>query len=99
VFAALADPTRRALVETLARDGEATATRLSAAFPISRQAVTKHLSALADAGLLDAERVGREQRYALRPAAMDPAAAWMREVGSLWDQRLAALTAHLADRA
>ena len=95
VFAALADPTRRALVETLARDGEATATQLSAAFPMSRQAVTKHLAALSEAGLLRTNRVGREQRYVLEPVGLTAAARWMASVGTLWDERIAALTDHL----
>jgi DNA-binding transcriptional ArsR family regulator len=96
VFAALADPTRRELMETLARDGSRTASQLSATFPISRQAITKHLGLLSGAGLLVTNRVGREQRYELRPAAMNPAAAWMRDVGDAWDERLAALTHHLS---
>jgi DNA-binding transcriptional ArsR family regulator len=95
VFAALSDPTRRVLVETLARDGDATATQLSAAFPISRQAIVKHLTALAGAGIITGQRVGREQRYRLEPAAMDAAVVWMREVGAEWDRRLAALRRHL----
>jgi DNA-binding transcriptional ArsR family regulator len=99
VFAALGDPTRRALVESLARHGEATATQLSAGFPISRQAVTKHLSALADAGLVTTTRVGREQRYVLEPSAMDAAAAWIADVGTAWDARLVALKRHLSRRA
>jgi DNA-binding transcriptional ArsR family regulator len=98
IFAALADPTRRALVETIARDGEATATQLSAHFPISRQAVTRHLSALADAGLVTTHRVGKEQRYTVELSAMDPAAKWMHDVGALWDKRLASLTRQLARR-
>jgi DNA-binding transcriptional ArsR family regulator len=96
VFAALADPTRRALVETIARNGAATASQLSTAFPISRQAVTKHLAALSDAGLLSTQRVGREQRYVLEPVGLDAATRWMASVGSLWDDRLAALKEHLA---
>ena len=95
IFAALADPTRRALMESLAR-GEATATSLSAAFPMSRQAITKHLSALADAGLITAHRVGREQRYELQPAAMQVAEEWMRDVGAAWERRLAALKVQLS---
>ncbi|MHB8466040.1 MAG: ArsR/SmtB family transcription factor [Acidimicrobiales bacterium] len=99
IFGALADPTRREIVELLARRGEATATQLSAEFPISRQAVAKHLGALSAAGLLITHRVGREQRYVLQPSALDAPAAWMQEVGDLWDQRLAALSQHLARRA
>ena len=95
VFSALGDPTRRALVEILARDGEATATALSVTFPMTRQAVTKHLALLADAGIITSERVGKEQRYRLEPAAMDIATTWMRDVGAAWDGRLAALSRRL----
>ena len=77
VFGALADPTRRAIVEALARSGEATATQLAGLFPMTRQAVTKHLAALADAGLVSTERVGREQRYHVAPEAMAEARKWM----------------------
>jgi DNA-binding transcriptional ArsR family regulator len=98
VFAALSDPTRRALVETLSREGQATATQLSAAFPMTRQAIVKHLGALGEAGLVTGERVGREQRYRLEPAALEPAVAWMTDVGAQWDRRLAALRRHLGRR-
>ena len=71
VFSALADPTRRGMVETLLRDGSTSVPALSAELPISRQAVAKHLAALEDAGLL--ERLpggGREVRYGLRGEAL-----------------------------
>lgn len=77
VFGALADPTRRAIVDALARTGAATATQLAGLFPMTRQAVTKHLAALADAGLVSTERVGRELRYHVAPAAAAEARAWM----------------------
>jgi DNA-binding transcriptional ArsR family regulator len=96
VFTALADPTRRALVESLARDGAASASQLSGQFPMSRQAITKHLGLLSNAGLLVTNRVGREQRYELQPTAMDGAVSWMRDVGNAWDSRLAALSRHLS---
>ena len=98
VFAALSDPTRRALVEALSRDGEATATQLSTGFPMTRQAVVKHLGALGQAGLVTGQRVGREQRYRLEPGALEPAVEWMAGVGAAWDERLAALKRHLARR-
>lgn len=96
VFAALADPTRRRLLELLAECGDGTATELAAEFRISRQAVTKHLAALAAAGLVSAERAGRETRYRVTPAPLDEAVAWMTEVGARWDERLEALRRHLA---
>ncbi|MFJ6793505.1 ArsR/SmtB family transcription factor [Streptomyces sp. NPDC091268] len=89
VLAALADPTRRHLLELLAARGEATATALAAPLPISRQAVVKHLGVLDAAGLVTAGRVGREVRYAVRPEALDVTARWMSALAADWDRRLA----------
>jgi DNA-binding transcriptional ArsR family regulator len=94
VFSALADPSRRRLLETLARR-EATATELAADLPVTRQAVAKHLAALREAGLVDARRAGRETRYRLTPEPLEDAVAWIAEVGDAWDARLAALRRHL----
>jgi DNA-binding transcriptional ArsR family regulator len=91
VFVALADPTRRRVVETLARGGTVTASGLAAELPITRQAVAKHLSALRSADLVTARRVGREMQYMLRPQPLDEAARWIEMVGAEWDDRLGAL--------
>jgi DNA-binding transcriptional ArsR family regulator len=90
VFNALADPTRRQLLSTIAA-GPATATELASELPISRQAVVKHLSTLSDAGLLERERTGRDVRYRVTPAPLSDAVSWMTTVGGQWDERLAAL--------
>jgi DNA-binding transcriptional ArsR family regulator len=90
VFGVLADPTRRALLSRVATV-PATATELAAGLPISRQAVVKHLGALTDAGLMERERAGREVRYHVTPAPLSDAVSWIAEVGSQWDERLAAL--------
>ena len=95
VFGALSDPTRRALLAAIADQPEATATELALGLPISRQAVLKHLTALADAGLIDRARSGREVHYRLTPEPLSDAVTWMAEVGGHWDQRLAALTRQL----
>ena len=92
VFGALSDPTRRALLAAVARRPEVTATELAAQLPISRQAVLKHLTALAQAGLLDRERSGREVRYRVTPEPLSEAVSWMADVGGQWDSRLAALS-------
>ena len=91
VFGALADPTRRALLARVADQPEVTATELAAELPISRQAVVKHLTALAEAGLLDRERSGREVLYRMTPEPLSDAVSWMAHVGAQWDDRLAAL--------
>ncbi len=95
VFTALSDPTRRSLLASIAEQPSLTATELAAGLPISRQAVLKHLAALADAGLLDRERAGREVHYRLTPAPLSDAVTWMAEVGGQWDGRLAALKQRL----
>ena len=96
VFEALGDPGRRALVEAVAARGDATATELAANLPVTRQAVSKQLAALADAGLLRSTRSGRETRYAVTPEPLGDAVAWMVEVGAVWDERLGKLARALA---
>jgi DNA-binding transcriptional ArsR family regulator len=96
VFAALADPTRRQLVMSMARGSTVTATALSADLPMTRQAVAKHLAMLDHAGLVAAERRGRETHYRLTPEPLADAADWMAAVGGQWDERLGALKRHLS---
>ena len=96
VFAALGDPNRRFLLETLSERGRATATELAAELPMSRQAVAKHLATLARVGLVTSERAGRETHYRVTPQPLEDAIAWMARVGGEWDVRLARLRRHLA---
>ena len=96
VFAALADPTRRHLVEALAAEPGATATRLAADLPISRQAVAKHLTTLGAAGLISSRRSGREIKFELQARPLADAAGWIAAVGSEWDGRLERLRGLLA---
>ncbi|MFF2998159.1 ArsR/SmtB family transcription factor [Streptomyces sp. NPDC057950] len=98
VLVALADPTRRQLLQLLAARGEATATTLAEGLPVSRQAVVKHLSVLDAAGLVTGGRVGREVRYAVRPAALNATARWMATLAADWDRRLADIK-HIAEAA
>jgi DNA-binding transcriptional ArsR family regulator len=91
VFGALSDPTRRELLATISRQRAATATELASELPISRQAVLKHLNALAGAGLVERRRAGREVRYRLTPQPLSDAVSWMSAVGGQWDERLATL--------
>jgi DNA-binding transcriptional ArsR family regulator len=96
VFGALSDPTRRRLLSLLDDRGEASATELARDVPVSRQAVVKHLSALAGAGLVASRREGREVRFRPTPEPMSEAMAWMTTVGAEWDERLSALQRELA---
>ncbi len=79
----------------LAEHGETTATELAAVFPVTRQAIAKHLNALGAAGLVERRKAGREARFSLKPESLSDAAKWMAEVGAQWDARLANLREHL----
>ena len=96
IFTALADATRRQVIRALSEQGPATATGLAANLPVTRQAVTKHLSALAEAGLVTATRRGREKLYQISPRPLTDAVSWMADLGGRWDERLAALRDHIA---
>jgi DNA-binding transcriptional ArsR family regulator len=99
VFTALADPSRRSILATLAAQGPATATDLADRLPITRQAIAKHLALLADAGLVTAEPGERRRvRYRLRSAPVQLAQQFLAALAHDWDDRLEALKDHL-DRA
>ncbi len=98
VFAALADPTRRSILRAVAERGPLTATALSDELPISRQAVAKHLGLLRHAGLVMADRAGRETRFVAVGAPLEDLAAWAEQTGRRWDDRLARLRDRLRDR-
>ena len=91
VLAALADPTRRALLDVLVDAGWASATTLAGRLPVSRQAVVKHLQVLTTAGLVQGVRSGREVLYSARPDPLDACARWLADLSAVWDRRLAAL--------
>lgn len=89
-FTAIADPTRRRLLVLLST-GEQSVTRLSAAFPISRPAISQHLRVLRQAGLVSEQKVGRERRYRLRAAPLREVADWVRQYEPFWRERLGTL--------
>jgi DNA-binding transcriptional ArsR family regulator len=95
VFSALADPTRRQVLRCLSEHPSMTATELAEVLPVSRQAIAKHLGELAEAHLVAATKVGRENRFRLTPAPMADAVSWMASVGARWDRRLSSLGEHL----
>ena len=97
VFVALADPTRRAILHTLADGSPQTASSLAADFPITRQAIAKHLAILEQAGLVVVTPHGRERRYQLSPEPLAAVSDWVQELASRWDERLLRLKA-LAER-
>jgi DNA-binding transcriptional ArsR family regulator len=97
VFVALADPTRRQLLERLAM-GPTTATGLSIRFPLTRQALVKHLGTLEDAGMVAKERHGREVRYSLESAPLGEATAWLTTLSTRWERRLLRLKRYVEEQ-
>jgi DNA-binding transcriptional ArsR family regulator len=84
VFRALADPTRRAIFERLARDGEQTVHALTYRAGVSQPAVSKHLGVLKRARLVRFRHEGRETHYSAQPQALAPLAEWMSMYGAFW---------------
>src|SRR5690349_513495 len=87
VFHALADPSRRAILVSLAR-GEAAVKELTSRFDISQPAVSQHLSVLKDAGLVSGRREGRSVYYRVEPEGMRPLLDWMAHYGAFWAERI-----------
>ena len=94
VFEALADPTRRRIVELLA-ESERSAGELAGQFRVSRPAVSKHLRVLREAGVVDVRGDAQRRIYRLEPRALGEAEAWLARHRQFWEQRLAALQAHI----
>jgi DNA-binding transcriptional ArsR family regulator len=93
-FAALADPTRRAILERLAK-GEATVGELAAPFDISPPAISRHLKVLQDASLIVNERRGKHRRCRLNPKALTAATAWLDFSHRFWTGSFDRLDSHL----
>jgi DNA-binding transcriptional ArsR family regulator len=94
-IAALADPTRRALVALLA-EGELPAGALAGRFPVSRPAISRHLRVLREAGLVTSRTQGRRRLYALDPGPLRELDDWLAPYRDLWAQRLDALDTEIA---
>jgi DNA-binding transcriptional ArsR family regulator len=90
-FAALADPTRRAIVDRLARQSELAVTEIAAPFAVSLPAVMKHLDVLARAGLVEREKTGRTVHCRLRATPMERAMQWLARYERFWGEKLDAL--------
>jgi ArsR family transcriptional regulator, cadmium/lead-responsive transcriptional repressor len=89
LWAAVADPTRRRVLDGLLEQGEATTTMLAGGLPVTRQAVAKHLAVLGRVGLVAGRRHGREVRYSVHSERLDVASEAMSRVAARWDRRLA----------
>jgi DNA-binding transcriptional ArsR family regulator len=95
VFTAVADTTRRGILERLRREGALSIAELSEGLPITRQAVTKHLGILADAGLIERSRSGRERLHRLSGEPLKEVSDWLVPYEAEWDARLERLKKHV----
>jgi DNA-binding transcriptional ArsR family regulator len=84
IFAALADPRRRELLELLGRSAGSSASSLAAGLPISRQAVAQHLAVLEDSHLVSRRRAGREVLFSVRPEQLAATATWLTDRAVAW---------------
>jgi DNA-binding transcriptional ArsR family regulator len=96
VFRALADPTRRAVYERLAR-GEMSVSELKAGFAVSQPAISQHLAALKGAGLVSERRDGRYAYYRADPRGLAPLVSWVDRYSAFWPERLERLKRTLKD--
>jgi DNA-binding transcriptional ArsR family regulator len=90
VFVALADPTRRQIIDLLS-EGDKAVHELTATFAVTRPAISQHLRVLREAKLVHEHRVGRERHYQLRVAALREVSDWIARYDRFWDERLRAL--------
>jgi DNA-binding transcriptional ArsR family regulator len=91
VFSALADPTRRSIVEMLAQRGQLSASEISEQFPVSPSAISQHLKILREAELVLVEKRGQQRIYQINPDGVLALEAWARQLNQLWNQRFEAL--------
>ncbi len=91
MFGALADPTRRTILELLATSGELSATALYEHFPVSPQAVSQHLKVLREAHLVEMEKRAQKHVYRLNPQTLSQFEAWVQQIKQSWEERFAAL--------
>ena len=91
MFGALADPTRRNILELLATSGELSATALYEHFPVSPQAVSQHLKVLREAHLVEMEKRAQKHVYRLNPQTLSQFEAWVQQMKQRWEERFAAL--------
>ncbi len=91
MFVALADPTRRTILELLATSGELSATAIYEHFPVSPQAVSQHLKVLREAHLVEMEKRAQKRLYRLNPQTLSQFEAWIQQVQQRWSERFDAL--------
>jgi DNA-binding transcriptional ArsR family regulator len=87
IFTALAEPTRRSIIEMLAQKGELSATEISNKFNSSPPAISQHLKVLREAKLIRMEKRSRQRIYEINPNAMDDLEKWIKQMTELWEGR------------
>jgi len=97
-FRAISDPTRRAVLDLLAR-GELSVTELCEPFAMSQPALSQHLKVLRDAGLVATRRDGRRRLYRIDPRPLRPVREWVADYERFWDERLRELARYLEEEA
>jgi DNA-binding transcriptional ArsR family regulator len=98
VLQALADPTRRAVFERLAEQGESTVTQITAGLSVSQPAVSQHLAALRRAGLVADRRAGRNVFYRAQPDGLAPLVDWIAHYQTFWQSRIQRLNTLLQEK-
>ena len=103
LWSAIGDPSRRRVLDLVVSNGEVSASWLAGRVPFSRQAVSKHLVVLEQAGLVSRRKQGREVLYGVEPGRLDQAARAMAELAAQWDRRLGTIkqlaeTAHAENK-
>jgi len=91
MYVALADPTRRHILELLATNGELSATAIYEQFPVSPQAISQHLKVLREAHLVDMEKRAQKHVYRLNPQTLSQFEAWVQQMQQRWNERFDAL--------
>jgi DNA-binding transcriptional ArsR family regulator len=99
VFFAIADPTRRRLLDLLGAQPGQPVHELAVPFSMTRPAVSQHLRILRDAGLVVEQRVGRERRYRLRAAPLHAVSEWVNQYERFWHEHLTSLGTYLDEHA
>lgn len=91
IFTALAEPTRRNIVELLAMKGQLSASDISSKFNVSPPAISQHLKVLRDTNLVRVEKRAQQRIYKINPEKMHEIEVWIKKLTKLWDERFAAL--------
>jgi DNA-binding transcriptional ArsR family regulator len=91
-FAALADPTRRQIIEKLARQGSLTATEIAVQFPVSAQAISQQLKILRESKMVQMEKRAQQRIYHLNPETLHKLEVWAKQITTLWEERFSSLS-------